>query len=352
MSRQINPDQVAALLDAALCGSMAEAARRVGVSPSTPWRWLVQSRMGHPDLQDITFCDVGAPFHVHYDKNLPALMAAQVQQTAFERARDGVMVDVFFQGVRMTERVLKAEYASIPEDELWLEVGPEWETICYETRPTKQWLKPSDALVVKMLEAWNRKRYGAHQTVDVNYGGVLRLERDAPAKPVIDATPAVFEDVDEAAVGEARGGHLALAPPAKDSADFDARAAAGEFDPAVVTFRDADGNMAALRPDIEELREQAAALKRDGPINPRPNAKVEVFKASDEPRVEPPPPPSSQKPPQTLADHPRAYEVPKSHELRRPMAHSEIEAGPTYGEGRERIGTGPDPRRGGGVKMV
>lgn len=72
----------------------------VGISPSLPWKWLVQSRLGKPELQGIEFCGVLAPFHVHYSQNIPALTAHQIQQTALERARDGCMVDVFFQGVR------------------------------------------------------------------------------------------------------------------------------------------------------------------------------------------------------------------------------------------------------------
>jgi hypothetical protein len=34
-------------------------------------------------------------------------------------------VDVFFEGVRQFERVLKPEYAGMNEEDLWLEVGPE-----------------------------------------------------------------------------------------------------------------------------------------------------------------------------------------------------------------------------------
>ena len=160
-------EKIPDLLDNLLACSMAEAARRVGISPSLPWNWLVQSRLGKPELQEIEFCGVLAPFHVHYSQNIPALTAHQIQQTALERARDGVLVDVFFQGQRMLERVLKEEYADIKEDELWIESAPIGKRSATRRKPTKQWLKPSDALVIKMLESWNRKRYGAHQTIDV-----------------------------------------------------------------------------------------------------------------------------------------------------------------------------------------
>lgn len=333
-------DKVPALLDNLLSGSMAEAARRVGIHPSTPWRWLVQSKLGKPELQEIEFCGVLAPFHTHYAVNVPALTAMQIQQTALERARDGVQTDVFFQGVRMFEEVLKPEFEGRTDDDLMFEVGPDFKTICYETKPTKQWLKPSDALVIKMLESYNRKRYGAHQTVDVLYGGVLRLEPNQTNKPAaIEQATDVFEDAPEDAA-EQKGGHLALAAPAKSSEDFEERAASGEFDPAVVTFKDADGKPAALRPDIEELRRAAAELKAHGPVHKRPEGRVEIFKPDESDKAvvaedqEPEAP--------TLADHPRAYSVPKPTPPRPVAGYTKPER--DVGSGKEGIGRGPDPQ--------
>jgi hypothetical protein len=335
-------EKIPELLDNLLSASMAESARRVGISPSLPWKWLVQSRLGHPELQAIEFCGVEAPFHVHYSQNIPALTAHQIQQTALERARDGVLVDVFFQGQRMFEKVLKPEFEGKSDDELAFEIGPDFEAECYETKPTKQWLKPSDALVIKMLESWNRKRYGAHQTIDVQYGGVLRLEKDAPAKPVIEHDKAadVFEDAPEEE-SQQRGGHLALAAPAKSSEDFEERAASGEFDQAPVTFRDADGKPAALRPDIEELRRQAAEFKTHGPKHRQPSHRVEIFKPDERDKAVTAE--DTEPEPQTLADHPRVYMVPKSEPLRRPPPYT----GGDMGSGREGIGRGPDPERDG-----
>src|ERR1019366_5200181 len=84
------------------------------------------------------------------------------------KAALALITDVFFQGVRQFERVLKPEYEGKTDDDLRFEVGPDFERECYVTVPTKQWLKPSDQLVIKMLESWHRKRYGARQTIDVN----------------------------------------------------------------------------------------------------------------------------------------------------------------------------------------
>ncbi len=116
----------------------------------------------------------------------------------------------------------------------------------------------------------------------MNYGGVLRLEKDAkPEAAVIETTATEVFDGEAEDAPEQRGGHLALAAPAKTSDEFEARAAAGEFDPAPVVFRNASGETAALRPDIEALRRQAEALRQHGPKHPQPSHHVEVFSADD-----------------------------------------------------------------------
>jgi hypothetical protein len=108
-----------------------------------------------------------------------------------------------------------------------------------------------------------------------------------------------------------------------------------------VTFRDADGKPAALRPDIEELRRQAAELKKNGPMHRQPSHHVEIFKPDESDKAvigedeEPEP--------QTLADHPRAYYVDKLQPPRKPPAYSKPER--DVGSGREGIGRGPDPEK-------
>jgi hypothetical protein len=303
--------KAAELLDNLLTCSMAEAARRIGISPSLPWKWLMRSRMGDPEFQEIEFCDVIAPLHTHFEKNVPALAALQIQQSAIERARDGVLVDVFFQGVRQFEKRIKPEWAEYPADELWLHAGPDWETVCYERVPTKQWLKPSDALVIAMLQAWQRKRYGSRQEISVTYGGVLRLEKDA--KPVIEAEAVeVFEDPEpEANDGEKRGGHLALAAPATSAEEFETRAAQGEFAQGAVTFVNGKGERTELQADLEK---KLADIRRNGPVHKTPQGKVATFSPNDtrEERI----------------THPQEVNM--------------------IGTGREGIGEGPDPELVGG----
>lgn len=327
-------DKVTDLLDCLLTTSMAEACRRVGIGPRTPWRWLVQSRLGHPELQAIEFCGVTAPFHAQV-QNAKVLMAHQIEASALERARDGVWVDTFFQGQRQYEKVLRPEFEGKTDDQLMFEVGADFKTVCYETRPTKTWLKPSDALVIKMVESWNRKRYGSHQTVAVNFGGVLRLEKDAPAKVIEATTAEVFEEEPEEAA-EQRGGYLALAAPAKSSEEFEERAAAGEFDQSTVTFRNAAGEKTALRPDIELLRQQAAELKANGPKHKQPSHHVAVGKPDAGEEAEKP-----ALTPQTLEDHPRAYSVPTPTPPKPRPSYSKDER--NVGTGKEGLGAGADP---------
>ena len=103
----------------------------------------------------------------------------------------------------------------------------------------KQWLKPSEQLAIKMLESWHKK-YRPHQQVDVNYGGVLRLERaDERTAPQVKVIEHFVEEDNET---EQRGGHLALGRPAQSSEEMDKWNQSGEFKPQPVAFVDAEGN--------------------------------------------------------------------------------------------------------------
>jgi hypothetical protein len=160
---------------------------------------------------------------------------------------------------------------------------------------------------------------------------------------VLDVTPGIFEE--EQAESDRRGGTLALAPLASSSQEFEERACSGEFDQAPITFRDADGKPAALRPDIEALRDQAAELKRNGPVHRRPSHPVEIFPA-DEPEVTAKAVVAEDEEPETqmLADHPRVYKVPKLHPYK-PRVHHYWKEERNIGTGREGVGEGPDPSK-------
>lgn len=280
-------DRIPELLDNLVTCSMSEACRRVGISRQTFWSYMVRCAKGDPEFQAIEWNGVVAPLTVHY-KNTSAIAAVQIERSAIENARDGFEQDVFFQGKRMFEKVLKDEYKEHEGDEDMLELiaGPKWQETCYKTVPAKQRQKPSDTLVIKMLELHMPKKYGSHQTIDVRYGGVLRLDQQQAPKEV-EATPITFEEVGDEQV-EKRGRYLALATPAKTSEEFEARAAAGEFDHAEVEVEAADGSVTTMSAADQEpppeapkapnyadplLRNRRAYMANTGtkPPPPRPN---------------------------------------------------------------------------------
>ena len=71
--------------------------------------------------------------------------------------------------------MLKPEFEGKDEQAIAFELGADNIDEAYELRPTLQHMKPSDALVLKMLEAFDKK-YRPHQTVEVTFGGRLQLE--------------------------------------------------------------------------------------------------------------------------------------------------------------------------------
>lgn len=249
MARPTKLDKIPELLDALVATpEFATAARRVGLGVSTVMRYLVRSRMGDPELQEIEWYGVTAPFHIHATQNARALTAQAIQSSAMDRALNGCWVDVFYQGQRQYERAKKAGYEHLSDAEIELFAMTD---DAYEMRPVKQWLKPSDALTLKMLESWD-KRYAPHQTIDVQYGGVLRIERpDERTTKTIEAKP-IFDDSNDA---EKQGGVLALARPAKSSEEMDDWAEQGDFKPRAVKFVDASGRETTLSASERQLQQ-------------------------------------------------------------------------------------------------
>lgn len=278
-------DRIPELLDHMVTCSMSQACKRVGISRQSWWAWMVASAKGDPRFQAIEWNSITAPLHIQYN-NARALTAMEIERSAMENASQGFEQDVFFQGVRMFEKVLKPEYQEHADDLEMLEliVGPDWESICYKMAPAKQRLKPSDALVIRMLEAHHPKRYGSKHTVDVKFGGVLRLDKPAQAT-TIEATPVEFEEIDTDEDTEQRGGYLALATPAKTSQEFEARAAAGEFDHAPVEVEAADGSVTTITPEERKpdpLRRHPRAYMADtGERPPQPAPKYSTSRGSE-----------------------------------------------------------------------
>jgi hypothetical protein len=223
--------------------SIAEACRRTGMTPATHWNYLIRSKQGDPLFQEIEWHGVKAPYWQHV-ANTRVLAAAAIEQAALDRALNGCWVPSYFKGEPVFET--NEKFLGWTDEEMRaLDYDPVRDRFVWEGDPPRRkqvmvWLKPSEQLAIKMLESWH-KRYRPHQQVDVNFGGVLRLDRpdERTRSKTIEAKPLLDDDDD---VGEQRGGHLALGRPAKDSAEMDKWNAAGEFKPQPVTFVDAEGN--------------------------------------------------------------------------------------------------------------
>lgn len=252
--------------------NITETCEILDINTSTYHAWRVQSLRGEPKLQRIKWHGVVAAFHVHVE-NTKILAMDEAEGKAISRVKDGTQHDVFFQGVRMHEKVRNPKYDGWTDVDVELmgEPADYWLTV-----PTKQWSKPSDQLTLGMLAPWKPK-YRKQSEVQVSIGGVLRLVRPEDyAKQPQQVTDVSFEEVEG---GEDTGNKLALAPPAKNADEMARRQAAGEFDHAPVAFVDANGKRVEIQAERDPLAPQPtdSPLVRDlkaraaaGPKNPFP----------------------------------------------------------------------------------
>lgn len=251
---------------------IAETCRVLDISTKTHHAWHVQSVRGEPKLQRVRWHGVIAPYHVHVE-NAKILAMNEAEGNAIARVKDGYTSDVFFQGVRMTERVRNPKYKGWTDVDVELmgEPADYWLTV-----PTKQHNKPSDQLTLGMLAPWKPK-YRKQADVQVNIGGVLRLVRPEDyAKQPQQVTDVSFEEVERA---QETGNKLAIAHTAKTEAERAQRQAAGEFDHTPVAFVDANGKRVEIqaardplapRPDDSPLVRDLKARAAAGPRNPIP----------------------------------------------------------------------------------
>lgn len=251
--------------------SIKQSCRMTGISQTTFWNWIVRSRNGgDPRLEAITWKNCTAPFHVMV-ANAATLSAQMIEAEARARALSGSMVQVNFQGQPQYHLKDPKVIAGLKELDVW--DGDEYERDEHGKRiPVMQHIAPPASLVEKMLSAHFPKRYGQHATLDVLHGGVLRLQPAAPVGPVAQIEhQGSFEDV--ADEPERNGGYLAVAPPATDSADFEARAAAGEFDALPVLFTQNDGQTVTRMAEPDPLLAKADQIAR---LQPKPDDRPDV----------------------------------------------------------------------------
>lgn len=241
---------------------MTVAARAIGVSTMTLYRWLRLSREGAPEFQQIEWCGEVGSFHQFYEYALRAQIN-EIEQTAKHNA-------LGFDEVVTHDGAI--QYQIDPtlvglDDETMKMLGytDRYLRIDGAVQPLTVKRKPSDALVIKMLASHKPEIYGERSTVDVNMrvGGVLRLQRPDEMVKTIEhqQAPASLEGADTAEDQSARTSTmLALGRPARSSEEFDRWNANKEFTAAPVTFVKADGSRTVTKADLP--------LPGDKPLTP------------------------------------------------------------------------------------
>ena len=161
--------------------SVEATARRLSMTSRTIWSYLFRSKRGDAAFQEVEFCGAVLPFHLGFEAS-KSVAARALEQNAISRATSGSWQNSYFQGRPQFEpdpRILANGDQDADADTLDLLYGQRTplllDPVTREPVRARVWLKPSETLVVKMLEAWARGRYGAHSTVEVKMGGVLRL---------------------------------------------------------------------------------------------------------------------------------------------------------------------------------
>lgn len=266
MKTHLIPD----LLDALVATPAIErAAAQVGLTARTVHRYLVRSRAGDAVLQSIEWMGIAAPLHIHYS-NAMKLAASAIEATALDRARNGCWVPSYFRGAPVFEE--NEDFIGWTDEEM-VRLGwdPKRDRFVWETGPDGKlrrkivhvWLKPSEQLTIKMLESHFAKKYGAHQTIDVNYASTLTLTRPEERQPkMIEHKPEkqlVFDD--ETAAPERRGQNIAAGRPARNSEEFDKWAAQNEFAHTAVEVQQSDGSFKPISA-APSSSSNAGAMKR------------------------------------------------------------------------------------------
>jgi hypothetical protein len=321
-------DRLPEILDCMALGlNYTEIARRLAIDPKTIFNWMARSKAGDPKFI-VNWSGVEAQFAAHA-RSAVRMSVMMIEAQARDFALRGFEEPVVYQGEVQYQRDPElvgrpdlVELLGLPDDYLRVDGRVQIQTV---TR------KPSDALVTLMLRS-HLKTYADKASVDVNVGGVLRLQRpdERSAPKVIEHQSADTFSLEDDDSEQAPRGQLALGRPARDSAELDKWNRDGEFAPQPVAFVDAEGNrterIAAPDPllpltgdkPLTPLQRDLLAKAAAGVKQPRPSAVVQVGKPSDE----------SPAPKQATAPY-------KSD-----------------GEKREGIGAGPDPAMRGGARGV
>jgi hypothetical protein len=333
---------------------IASASRRVGVSERIVHQWTVQSRGGKPELQEIEFMGVIAPFHIHRE-NARRLSVDALEAAFLDRCRNGFYVGSYYKGepvFRKDERIIR-ELGPEPDPQLCMMLFGQLDADLRDEDGNRvqvmQHMKPSEQAVQAALQHW--RNYAARTQVDVSVGGVLRVDSAQPTKLIEQKPTEAFEDSTAGIEADNAGNFLAVHREAKTQDEMTMWQKDGVFAPAAIDFEAEDGTVTTIKQDIAppaaalaappgpdnssdpvemttasatpetaeptqsgksalraDLEARLAALKTRGPVNAHPRAAVPVSKPDDEP----PPPPAPEAPVHVAPPQPVPEDDPQS----------------------------------------
>jgi hypothetical protein len=259
------------------------AAKKIGVTTMSIYRWLKLSREGK-DFQKINWCGEVGSFHQFYEYAQHAQIN-DIEQTAKKNAT-GFDEVVTHDGA--IQYKIDPTLVGMSDDDLeFLEIKDRYLRINGQVQPLTVKRKASDALVLRMLSAHKPEIYGERSTLNVNMkvGGVLRLQRpeEMPVKTLEQQSDGSFALDDASAADDPdtkTSTMLALGRPAQTSEEFDRWNANKEFEAAPVTFVKADGSRTVTKAELPLPGDkpltplQADPLRRaqQPPAHPHPTA--------------------------------------------------------------------------------
>lgn len=303
------------------------AARKIGVTTMTIYRWLKLSRDGVEEFQKINWCGEVGSFHQFYEYAQHAQIN-DIEQTAKHNATGFDEVVTHDGAIQyQVDEKLVGESDDPEVLEMLFDVRDKFLRIDGKVQPLTVKRKASDALVLRMLSAHKPEIYGERSTLNVNMkvGGVLRLQRPDEMVKTLEQQPDGSFALDDASASDDPDAKtstmLALGRPAQTSAEFDKWNAAKEFAAEPVTFVKADGSRTVTKAELP--------LPGDKPLTPH---QADLLRRAQQPPA-----------------HPRPAAMPASAPAAAALAPA---AKPYTTRGNQAEGIGPGAPAPGGMKVA
>jgi hypothetical protein len=181
VGRKSSPERMTKLLDQLMkFPQVNRACAMVGISYCALKYWLVKSEKGRPgDGFDITYGEETKRFHEHYSDVRDAAVQA-VEDAFMDRAMRG-----YYETLSDKGRVIYQIDPSLANLGL---TGPDAYLLDDDGRPIPERIQHQDPeVMLSVLKAWRRDRYGAKDTLDVNVkGGVMVVGMRAATSAEVD----------------------------------------------------------------------------------------------------------------------------------------------------------------------